>query len=71
MLDSSIRADWGEVQGSQLMVKFDRASVVAYLIDRGYVDGDELELTISGRFIEDIKFSASTTVSLKHGEDES
>ena len=71
MLDSFIRADWGEVQGSQLMVKFDRASVVAYLIDRGYVDGDEVELTVSGRFIEDIKFSASDTVSLIHGDDES
>ena len=70
MLGSSIPADWGEVQGSRLMVKFDRTSVVAYLIDRGYGDGDDVELTVSGRFIDDITFSASDTVSLIHGDDE-
>ena len=78
MLDSVIPASWGEVQDSQLMVKFDRASVVAYLLDEGYGDGDEVELTVSGRFIDGIKFSvrdgvkfsASDTVSLKHGDDE-
>jgi signal peptidase len=63
MLDGVIQAEWGEVQADgRLMVKFDRASVISYLIDKGYGNGDKATLTVSGEFVDGVKFSGTDTI---------
>jgi signal peptidase len=44
-----------------LMVKFDRASVIAYLIKEGYKEGKEATLTVSG-FVDGVRFSGTDTI---------
>jgi signal peptidase len=61
MLDGVIQAEWGEVQeDGRLMVKFDRASVIAHL--EGYKDGEEATLTVSGKFNDGVRFSGTDTI---------
>jgi len=63
MLDGVIHAEWGEVQtDGRLMVKFDRALLIEYLIGEGYGDGDEVTLTVSGEFVDGVKFSGTDTI---------
>jgi len=63
MLDGMIQAEWGEVQADgRLMVKFDRALLIEYLIGEGYGDGDEVTLTVSGEFVDGVKFSGTDTI---------
>ena len=50
------------------MVKFDRAKVIAYLIEEGYEDGDEVTLTVSGEFIDGNKFSGEDTITVINNE---
>jgi len=61
MLDGVIQAEWGEVQADgRLMVKFDRASVIAHL--EGYGNGASVTLTVSGEFVDGVKFSGTDTI---------
>ena len=61
MLDDDIQAEWGEVQeDGRLMVKFDRTSLISHL--EGRVDGEEVELTVSGTFNDGVSFSGSDTI---------
>jgi len=61
MLDGVIQAEWGEVQtDGRLMVKFDRASVIAHL--EGYGNGASVTLSVSGEFIDGVKFSGTDTI---------
>jgi len=64
VLDGVIHAEWGEVDGTRLMVKFDRTEVIAYLIEEGYGDGDEVTLTVSGKFTDGVKFSGEDTITV-------
>lgn len=68
VLDGVITAEWGEVDGTSLMVKFDRAKVIAYLIEEGYGDGDEVTLTVSGEFTDGVKFSGEDTITVINNE---
>ena len=67
-LDDVIKAEWGEVQADgRLMVKFDRASVISYLIDKGYGNGDKATLTVSGEFVDGVKFSGTDSIVVIRG----
>jgi len=64
ILDDAVYAEWWEVQDDgSFMVKFDRAEVITYLLDEGYVDGDEVELTVLGE-LDGINFKGSDTINL-------
>ena len=68
MLDGVIQAEWGEVEtDSRLMVKFDRALLIEHLIGEGYGDGDEVTLTVSGEFVDGVKFSGVDTMCHRGG----
>jgi len=68
-LDGVIQAEWGEVQtDGRLMVKFDRALLIEYLIGEGYGDGDEVTLTVSGEFKDGIKFTGEDTIKVVNHE---
>jgi signal peptidase len=63
MLDGVIQAEWGEVQtDGRLMVKFDRTLLIEYLIREGYGDGDKVTLTVSGEFVDGVRFSGTDTI---------
>jgi len=63
LLEGQIPAEWGEVQeDGRLMVKFDRASVIDYLISKGYKDGDTATLTVTGMFLDGTRFEGSDTI---------
>lgn len=60
-----IPADWGDVQGENcFMAKFNRTSVINYLFDAGYGDGDVVMLTVTGQFTEGMSFQGSDTINL-------
>jgi len=66
ILEGTIPAEWGEIQDDGcLMVKFDRESVIAYLLKNGYGDGDEVELRVTGRFLDGVWFEGTDTVRVK------
>ena len=66
MLEDTIPAEWGEAQDDgRLMVKFNRESVINLLIERGYKDGDEVELTVTGKFLDGVRFEGSDTIKVK------
>ena len=50
-----------------LMVKFDRQAVIAYLVSMGVQDGDEVELTITGEFYDGASFEGSDTIRVIDG----
>jgi len=63
MLDGVIQAEWGEVQADgRLMVKFDRALLIDYLIKKDYKDRDIVTLTVSGEFVDGVRFSGTDTI---------
>jgi len=65
LLDGEIPADWGDVQEEDcFMAKFNRTSVITYLIDAGYGDGDVVTLTVTGQFADGMSFQGSDTISL-------
>jgi len=66
MLDT-IPADWGEVQGNFLMVKFDRQILIDYLsaIDQS---SKEVTLTMSGELIDGSLFEGSDTILIFNGK---
>jgi len=66
VLDGVIHAEWGEVNGTRLMVKFDRTEVIAHL--QGYPDGEEVILTVSGKFEDGIRFSGEDTITVINNE---
>jgi signal peptidase I len=62
ILDDVVYAEWGEVQSDgRLMVKFDRAEVIEYLIGKGYGSGD-VTLTVSGEFTDGVRFTGEDTI---------
>ncbi len=58
MLEGSIPAEWGEVQGTRLMVKFDRREVEDLI---GGPD-DDIVLTVTGELEDDLKFEGSDMI---------
>lgn len=67
-LDGVVQADWGEVNSSCLVVKFDRTSLIEYLIEEGYGDGDEVTLTLSGEFKDGVRFTGEDTIRVVNDE---
>jgi len=64
MLEGIISAYRGDVQEENLfMAKFNRTSVIDYLIGEGYGDGD-VTLTVTGQFTDGMSFQGSDTISL-------
>jgi len=61
-----ISAEGGEVNGSCLIVKFDRGQVIEYL--DGYSDGDEVTLTVSGEFTDGVSFSGVDTIMIRRND---
>ena len=61
-----ILADWGKVNGSRLIAKFDRTQVIEYL--DGYSDGDEVGLTVSGKFNDGVSFSGVDTIVVRRSD---
>ncbi len=65
ILLEGIPADWGDVQEENcFMAKFNRTSVINYLIDAGYEDGDMVTLTVTGQFTDGMSFQGSDTINL-------
>lgn len=64
MLDGVIQAELGEVQEGCLMVKFDRASLIEYLVGEGYGDGDRISLTVTGEFTDGVRFTGEDTIAI-------
>jgi len=65
LLEGIIPADWGDVQEENLfMAKFNRTSVIDYLIGEGYKGGDVVTLTVTGQFTDGMSFQGSDTISL-------
>ena len=65
LLEGSIPAEWGEVQDAGwLMVKFDRQSVIDYLVGK---EGD-VTLTVTGMFVDGTYFEGSDTITVMEGE---
>jgi len=58
-------ADWGEVQGGVLMVKFDRIALRDYLGAADLSDGDkfyDVTLTVTGKLLNGQPFEGSDTI---------
>ena len=66
MLEDVIPAIWDEVNGTQLMVKFDRGQVIDYL--QGYQEGEEVILTVSGEFRDGVRFTGKDTIKVVDNE---
>jgi len=65
-LGGNVEVAWGEVQDDgRLMVKFNRSSVIDYLISMGCGDGDQVRLKISGYFPDGTRFEGYDTIILK------
>jgi len=64
-IDGEVMAVRGELIDSQLMVKFDREQIIVYL--QGCEDGEEVELTVSGEFMDGVIFSGSDTIVVIRG----
>jgi hypothetical protein len=62
-----ISADWGNVEGDRLMVKFSRAAVIEYITTvLGITDGD-VELTVTGNLNDGTPIGGSDTIRVIHG----
>jgi len=62
-----LTADWGEIQGSVLMVKFDRTALINYLHETDLGEGAksfELTLTITGDLLDWTPFEGSDTITV-------
>jgi len=49
------------------MVKFDRALLIEYLMGEGHGDGDKVTLTVSGEFVDGVRFSGTDTIVVIRG----
>jgi hypothetical protein len=58
LLEDTIPAEWGDVQGTTLMVKFDRSEVEDYI----GVPQDAVELWVTGEFYDGTEFEGSDTI---------
>jgi outer membrane protein assembly factor BamB len=58
LLEDAIPAEWGDVQGTTLMVKFDRGEVEDYI----GVPQDVIELWVTGEFYDGTEFEGSDTI---------
>ena len=58
LLEDKIPADWGDVQGTTLMVKFDRSEVEDYI----GTPQDSIELWVTGEFHDGTQFEGSDTI---------
>lgn len=54
--------NYDEDDQNDLMVKFDRASVINYIVNNGVGDGEAIELTVTGKFNDDTKFKGSKQI---------
>lgn len=61
LLNGMFQAEWVKVNGS-LRVKFERASLIEYLIEENHSDGDVIVLTVSGRFTDGVRFTGEDTI---------
>lgn len=57
LLNGIVSAEWGHIQDSVLMVKFDRSEVAAILSP-----GDAVELTVTGELTDGTSFEGSDTI---------
>ena len=65
LLDEEIPADWGDMQEENcFMAKFNRTSLIDYLISKGYEGGDVVTLTVTGQFTDGMSFQGSDTINL-------
>jgi len=65
LLDGQIPADWGDVQEKNcFMAKFNRTSLIDYLIGEGRKGGDVVTLTVTGQFTDGMSFQGSDTINL-------
>jgi signal peptidase len=65
LLEGEIPADWGDVQEQNcFMAKFNRTSVIDYLIGKGYRGGDVVTLKVTGQFIDGMSFQGNDTINL-------
>ena len=67
LLNSIFPAEWVKVNGS-LIVKFERASLIEYFIEEDYRDGDDVVLTVSGRFTDGVRFTGEDTIKVINHE---
>ncbi|UCF09039.1 MAG: hypothetical protein JSW28_04980 [Thermoplasmata archaeon] len=58
LLEDTIPAEWGDVQGTTLMVKFDRGEVEDYI----GAPQDAIELWVTGKFYDGTEFKGSDTI---------
>jgi signal peptidase len=66
LLEGKIPADWGDVQEDYIfMAKFNRTSVIEYLISKGYKGGDLVTLKVNGQFTDGVHFQGSDTIRLE------
>jgi hypothetical protein len=62
-----IPADWGNVEGDSLMVKFSRAAVIDYISNvLGIAEGD-VELTVTANLLDGTALEGSDTIRVIHG----
>jgi signal peptidase len=65
LLDGEIPADWGDVQEQNcFMAKFNRTSVIDYLIGKGHKGGDVVTLKVTGQFTDGMSFQGNDTINL-------
>lgn len=65
--DWTLLADWGDVQGGVLMVKFDRIALRDHLGEIDFSEGSkfyDISLTVSGELIDGTSFEGSDTVAV-------
>lgn len=58
LLEDTIPAEWGDVQGTTLMVKFERSEVEDYI----GVPQESIELWVTGEFFDGTQFEGSDTI---------
>lgn len=67
LLDGVFESEWVKVKGS-LTVKFERDSLIEYLIEEDHIDGGDVVLTVSGRFTDGVRFTGEDTIKVVNHE---
>jgi len=62
LLDGVVPAEWGNVEGNVLMVKFDRQAVIEYIRDVLEIADGEVTLTVTGKLYDETMFEGSDTI---------
>lgn len=62
MLNDTIPAEWGNVQNTRMMVKFDRAEVIRYIRDAQGIKYGDVTLTVTGELYDGPIFEGSGTI---------